>query len=296
MRLTRLMKKKPQVRGSHRHEMGQVQSVEEATIGGDSAEAAARRATQAEDSHVATAADEHLPVATSTRQEVSPGDAVEPPSAPAQISDLEETPSKTALQPPVEMGDIAVKAGSGRRAARKAEGFGGNPPASGSRPRSQRSDREGRPRTRRSRRSRIVRTSTPVALMVPDALVTPNEPAPPQSGDVEMAAGHVSTQQAPRATIVVGSSRWGRAACVATILGCFVALVAVLAYSTVKTLGHRGRVIEDFDNWTLARLGQPASPVATTTSATATTATPTSDAVTFEDGDAIANRTQSVRV
>ncbi|KAH8041486.1 hypothetical protein HPB51_016931 [Rhipicephalus microplus] len=237
-----------------------MESVEEATIGGDSAEAPARHATQAEDSRAATAAGEDHSAATSARREASPGDAVEPPRAPLLIPDLQETPSKTA--DPVEMGDIAVNVASGRHAARKAKGFARNPLASTARPRSHRSDREGRPRTRRSRRSRMVRTPTPVALMVPDVLVTPHDPAPPQSGDVEMAAGHVSMHQAPRATVVVGSSRWRRAACVAPILGCFVVLVAVLAYGTVKNIVHHGRVIEDIDNWTLARLETQASPAA----------------------------------
>ncbi|KAL3209777.1 hypothetical protein MRX96_037726 [Rhipicephalus microplus] len=148
----------------------------------------------------------------------------------------------------------------------------------------------------------MVRTPTPVALMVPDVLVTPNEPAPPRSGDVEMAAGHVSVHQAPRATVVVGSSRWRTAACVAPILGCFVVLVAVLAYGTVKNIVHHGRVIEDFDNWTLARLEKQASPAAvrtTTAAATVTVSTPTSDAATFEEhsgGDALANHTHFVPV
>ncbi|KAL3209776.1 hypothetical protein MRX96_037725 [Rhipicephalus microplus] len=97
--------------------MGQVQSVQEATIGGDSAEASSRHATQAEESRAATAAGEDHSAATSARQEASPGDAVEPPRGPLLIPDLQATPSKTTH--PVEMGDIAVKVASGRHAARK---------------------------------------------------------------------------------------------------------------------------------------------------------------------------------
>lgn len=302
--------------------MGQVQSVEEATIGSESAEAAPRCTTQAEESRVTTADDGGPATATSTREESPTDGAAEPLSAPTQVPDVQaqETPSKTAFPPPVEMGDIAAKAGSGRRVARKAEGFVGNPPASTARPRSreQRGEREGRPRTRRHRRPRIARTSTPVALMFPGALVTPDEPAPPaqpaqpdppappappsptdvilpdvpSSGDVEMAAGHV----APRATIVAGGSLLWRAACIVTVLGCFVAVVAMLAYGTVKSIEHQDRVIEDFDNWTLVRLGRPAAPVAVSTTAV-TAAKSTSGGLTFEEDESsngAANRTQSV--
>lgn len=286
-----------------------IKTVDEAAIDGDSAEATARTTTQAEDSRVPTAADEEPPATTSTLPEEAPPDAAADPSpGPTELSTVQEpeATSKTALPPPVETGDVAAKASSGRRAARKAEGFAGNPPASVGRPRSkeQRGDRQGRPRTRRSHRSRLARTPTPVALMVPGALATSNEPAPPpptlqQREDVEMAAGHVSTL-APRATVVAGGTRWWRAACTATVLGFFVVVVAMLAYGTVKSVGHQSRVIEDFDNWTLARIGRPASPADdSTSSATTVVATSTADAGTFEEVDgsnATANHTQSVRV
>ncbi|XP_054929504.1 uncharacterized protein [Dermacentor andersoni] len=176
--------------------MGQVQTVDEAAIGGDSAEATARSTTQAEDSRVPTATDEEPAATTSTRPEEAPADAeADLPPGPAELSAEPEATSKTALPPRVEMADVAAKA------ARTGEGFGGNAPASVPRPRSkeQRGDRRGRPRTRRTHRSRLSRTPTPVALMVPGALATSNVPAPtplalPQSEDEEMATGHVVRQ------------------------------------------------------------------------------------------------------
>ncbi|XP_065281600.2 uncharacterized protein [Dermacentor albipictus] len=287
--------------------MGQVQTVDEAAIGGDSAEATARSTTQAEDCRVLTAADEEPAATTSTRREEAPPDAAaDPPPGPAEPSAEPEATSKTALPSRVEMGDVAAKARSGRRAARTAEGFGGNAPASVPRPRSkeQRGDRQGRPRTRRTHRSRLSRTPTPVALMVPGALATSNEPAPAPlaltpSEDEEMAIGHVSPL-APRATVVAGGTRWWRVACTATILGCFVVIVAMLAYGTIKSVGHQDRVIEHFENWTLARIARRASPAnASTTSEITAVATSTADAVTFEEVDgssSTANHAQSVRV
>ncbi|KAK8767139.1 hypothetical protein V5799_006073 [Amblyomma americanum] len=91
-----------------------------------------------------------------------------------------------------------------------------------------------------------------------------------------------------RATILAAGSRMRKVACAAIVACCFAAVVAALTYGTIKSIGHQGRIVEEFDNWTIARIARSGAPAANTTTATASDAVDAANF--FENG---ANLTSS---
>ncbi|KAK8766356.1 hypothetical protein V5799_006864 [Amblyomma americanum] len=82
-------------------------------------------------------------------------------------------------------------------------------------------------------------------------------------------------------------SRAGAVVCVLSLLGFLVAVTTVLALGTSRVLGHRDRIVHDFDNWTLQQFKMARASAASTTGNAATTAATTlavRDAVNMSPG------------
>ncbi|XP_077519282.1 uncharacterized protein LOC144129179 [Amblyomma americanum] len=137
-----------------------------------------------------------------------------------------------------------------------------------------RNQRLGRPRSGRSRRERGAdRSPTPVALMASAGLAPPNVRSP-LPGDVAAEAvegwsSELEGASEPRATILATGWRMRRLACAAVIACCFAAVAAALTYGTIKSIGHQGRIVEEFSNWTIAKVALSAATAANATTAAA---------------------------
>lgn len=207
---------------------------------------------------------------TATPEEAVRGDTAD--TTPPEIvigqrddrSPPEGTPSKDAVPPPVELGDIAVKERRGNRSRNSEAELTSTAPAIRQPGRERiggsQSERRGQPRDQA--RGVGSRPSSPAART--ERAATPGRRLPlgsPQPGPAHLPATqgrwpseHQRPGAAPRHTVVAGGSRkWGLA-CTGFIVGCLVGVVGVLVYGTVKSLSHQGRVIDDFGNWTLVLL------------------------------------------
>lgn len=248
--------------------MGQVQSAEETAIDGYAADAAVPVTTGTED---ASGTGE-----TSDR-EAALGAPPVPLRGHTDRSPLGmATPSKSAIRPPVEQGDMAAKRERSthrdvRRVKREEETP--SPVAATHTTNERRVQRLGRPRSRRSRHERGAdRSPSPVALVVSAGLAPPNV-RPPHPGDVaaeaaESWSSEPESSSTPRATILAVGSRMRRLACAAVVTCCFVAVVAALTYGTIKSIGHQGRIVEEFNNRTIARMARSGAAAAGSTTAT----------------------------
>ncbi|XP_077496134.1 uncharacterized protein LOC144107024 [Amblyomma americanum] len=157
------------------------------------------------------------------------------------------------------------------------------------------------PQRRGERRSKRLRHRSPGGAKSPRTLATPASrgPAPPTArllpSDAQLVAvggrrprehevgGPASFE--PMATSAC--SRAGAVVCVLSLLGFLVAVTTVLALGTSRVLGHRDRIVHDFDNWTLQQFKMARASAASTTGNAATTAATTlavRDAVNMSPG------------
>ncbi|XP_049512797.1 uncharacterized protein LOC125940545 [Dermacentor silvarum] len=91
-------------------------------------------------------------------------------------------------------------------------------------------------------------------------------PPPPRPTLSVVFARHGWSPDRDSSVVDTACSRLWAMICALSLMGCVAGVMAVLAFSTVKVIGQRGRVIRDFDNWTLEQLAVARAAAAATTS------------------------------
>ncbi|XP_070396068.1 uncharacterized protein [Dermacentor albipictus] len=158
----------------------------------------------------------------------------------------EVTGFKTEASPPILQADEAKQASAGANA---------------------KASRRSRRRKQRSVRQKRRRHRQPRSGESPKKLVAAAEPGAATSHSPRRAA---SPPPRPTLSVVLATRQWNpfehtsvvdtpcsrlwAMLCALALTGCVVGVMAVLAFGTVKVIRQRGRVIRDFDNWTLEQL------------------------------------------
>lgn len=179
-------------------------------------------------------------------------------------------------------GKVAIGASNGLYPKYKAGGAKDTPPSAvGIDQGRTRSRAERQPERQRNRSAGGSGAKSPRTLAKPASRAPTPQTAPLLPADAQLVAVRgrrprehdVAETAAFESTVVTtGCLRAGALMCVLGLLGCFVAVTALLAFSAVRVLGHRGRIIHDFDNWTLYQFKMARASAASTTGSASSTA------------------------